>query len=127
MFLFKRKKAAPAAPPVAPQRSRSRMLDDIFYSSDTARKYEVTPEEITFFEALDAALRAAKKSTYYKVTRMANGALSVSSFKAYMGKIKLQGRTTWMQYMTSLYNSHTLENASLEDYIQALKYWTKAA
>lgn len=127
MFLLKRKKTAPSAPSVAFQRPQSRVLGGIRYSSDTARKYAVIPEEMAFFEALDVALHAAQKSTFYEVTRMANGALSVSSSKAYMGKIKLQGRKTWMQYMTSLYNSHTLEDASLEDYIQMLKYWAKSA
>lgn len=124
-MFFKRKKAASSAPSVVLQRPR--VLDGLHYGSDTARKYVVTPEETAFFEALDATLCAANKSTFYTATRMADGALSVSSSKAYMGKIKLQGRKTWMQYMTGLYNSHTLEDASLEDYIQMLKYWAKSA
>lgn len=86
-----------------------------------------TEDEKRFFEALEAALIAAKKSPAVTVTRMANKALSVRSRRAYIGKIKLQGRKTWMQYMTGLYNSEVAENLPLEEYIKLLKYWVKAA
>ena len=71
-----------------------------------AKEYTNTPDEVAFLAALDAALKAAKKSPSYEVTRMANGALSVRSRRAYLGKVKLQGRKTWMQYMTGTYTSH---------------------
>ena len=58
---------------------------------------------------------------------MADKALSVRSRHGYLGKIKLQGRKTWMQYMTSLYNVEVAENRPLEEYIQLLKYWVRAA
>lgn len=64
-------------------------------------------------------------STYMSLTRMANGAISVSTSSAYIGKIRLQGRKTWMQYMTSLYNAEVAENLPLEEYIQLLKYWVR--
>ena len=86
-----------------------------------------TEDEKRFLEALEAALTAAKKSPVVDVTRMANKALSVRSRHGYLGKIKLQGRKTWMQYMTSLYNTEVAENRPLEEYIQLLKYWVRAA
>lgn len=86
-----------------------------------------TEDEKRFLEALEAALTAAKKSPVVDVTRMANKALSVRSRHGYLGKIKLQGRKTWMQYMTSLYNAEVAENRPLEEYIQLLKYWVRAA
>ena len=49
--------------------------------------------------ALEAALRQGHKSVALTISRMANGALSVSSPRAYLGKVKLQGRKTWMQYI----------------------------
>ena len=86
-----------------------------------------TEDEKRFLEALEAALTAAKKSPVVDVTRMANKALSVRSLHGYLGKIKLQGRKTWMQYMTSLYNAEVAENLPLEEYIKLLKYWVRAA
>ncbi len=86
-----------------------------------------TEDEKRFLEALEAALTAAKKSPVVDVTRMANKALSVRSRHGYLGKIKLQGRKTWMQYMTSLYNAEVAENLPLEEYIKLLKYWVRAA
>lgn len=86
-----------------------------------------TEDEKRFLEALEAALTAAKKSPVVDVTRMANKALSVRSRHGYLGKIKLQGRKTWMQYMTSLYNAEVAENLPFEEYIKLLKYWVRAA
>ena len=86
-----------------------------------------TEDEKRLLEALEAALTAAKKSPVVDVTRMANKALSVRSRHGYLGKIKLQGRKTWMQYMTSLYNAEVAENLPLEEYIKLLKYWVRAA
>ena len=91
------------------------------------KEYHTTPDEEAFFAALDTALTAARKSPSYTVTRMANGALSVSSRRAYLGKVKLQGRKTWMQYMTGPHTSKTAEDEPLEEYIRLLKYWVKIA
>lgn len=97
------------------------------FSSDAARKYKVMPEEERFFSALEAALSAGHKNGAYKITRMADGAISVQSRHAYLGKIKLQGRKTWMQYMTGLYNAEQVEDAPLDEYVRLLKYWVKIA
>lgn len=88
-----------------------------------------TEDEKRFLDALEAALVAARKSpaVNINITRMADKALSVRSRHGYLGKIKLQGRKTWMQYMTSLYNAEVAENRPLEEYIQLLKYWVRAA
>lgn len=95
------------------------------YSTASSEKYSVTPDEERFFWAFEDALMGQGLSTYMSLTRMANGAISVSTCSAYIGKIKLQGRKTWMQYMTSLYNAEVEENLSLEGYIQLLKYWVR--
>lgn len=87
----------------------------------------VTEEEKRFLMALEAALIAAKKSPAVTVTRMSNKALSVHSRHACIGKIKLQGRKTWMQYMVGLYDAEVAENKPLEEYIRLLKYWVKVA
>lgn len=86
-----------------------------------------TEDEKRFLDALEAALIAAKKSPAVEISRIANKALSVRSRRAYLGKIKLQDRKTWMQYMTGLYTTEVAENLPLEEYIKLLKYWVRAA
>ena len=95
------------------------------YSTASSEKYAITPDEECFFWAFEDALIGQGLSTYMSLTRMANGAISVSTSSAYIGKIRLQGRKTWMQYMTSLYNAEVAENLPLEEYIQLLKYWVR--
>ena len=70
----------------------------IRYTTESSRRWSVTPDEEAFLAALEAALRQGHKSVALTISRMANGALSVSSQRAYLGKVKLQGRKTWMGY-----------------------------
>lgn len=67
-----------------------------------------------------------RKSTDLTISRMANGVLSVNSSRAYLGKIKLQGRRTWMQYMTRN-DAESIEDAPLEEYIHHLSFWVRSA
>ena len=46
-------------------------------ASTSAQKYAVTPEEERFFAAFHDALQNSRKSTFFKLTRMADGAISV--------------------------------------------------
>ena len=96
-------------------------------ASTSAQKYAVTPEEERFFAAFYDALQNSRKSTFFKLTRMADGAISVRNDRAYIGKIKLHGRKTWMQYLTGLYDAEVVENLPLEEYIKLLRYWVKTA
>lgn len=118
MGLFRRKTTQPAPPVVV-----SSLEHRLKCSGEDARKFSVTPDETAFFSALEAALDGQS----YTATRMADGTISVSTHRAYLGKIKLQGRKTRMQYMTSLYNTKSVEDAPLEEYIQHLTYWVKSS
>lgn len=113
------KKSTPTAPVIR------RKVWDI--KSSTTRKYQLSESEDRFLSALESALIAVKKSPTFSITRMSNGALSVSNSKAFLGKIKLQGRKTWMQYMISTYHSESAEDRPLDEYIVLLKYWVKSA
>lgn len=72
------------------------------------------------------ALRQGHKSVALTISRMANGALSVSSPRAYLGKVKLQGRKTWMQYIVRN-DAKSIEGAPLEEYIHHLNFWVRSA
>lgn len=88
---------------------------------------DATADELRFFAALDAALFAAGKPRDYKATRMSNGAISVSSGRAYLGKIKLKGRKTWMQYIKRSGNAESVSGLTLEEYIALIPRWVKTA
>ncbi len=76
--------------------------------------------------ALEAALRQGHKSAALTISCMANGALSVNGPRAYMGKIKLQGRKTWMQYIVRN-DAESIAGAPLEEYIHHLNFWVRSA
>lgn len=98
----------------------------IRYTTESSRRWSVTPDEETFLAALEVALRQGHKSVALTISRMANGALSVNSSRAYLGKVKLQGRKTWMQYMVRN-DAKSIEDAPLEEYIQHLSFWVRSA
>lgn len=98
----------------------------IRYTTESSRRWSITPDEEAFLAALEVALRQGRKSTALTISRMANGALSVNSSRAYLGKIKLQGRRTWMQYMTRN-DAESIEDAPLEEYIHHLSFWVRSA
>lgn len=98
----------------------------IRYTTESSRRWSITPDEEAFLAALEVALRRGRKSTDLTINRMANGVLSVNSSRAYLGKIKLQGRRTWMQYMTRN-DAESIEDAPLEEYIHHLSFWVRSA
>jgi hypothetical protein len=98
----------------------------IRYTTESSRRWSITPDEEAFLAALEVALRRGRKSTDLTISRMANGVLSVNSSRAYLGKIKLQGRRTWMQYMTRN-DAESIEDAPLEEYIHHLSFWVRSA
>ena len=98
----------------------------IRYTTESSRKWVVTPDEEAFLAALEAALRQEHKSVALTISRMANGALSVSSPRAYLGKVKLQGRKTWMQYMVRN-DAESVEDVPMEEYIRHLSFWVRSA
>lgn len=98
-----------------------------FIQARLQKKYQLTLEEKRFLFRLTSGLREARKDTKLQVRRMADGTLSVSSHRAYLGKIKLQGKKTWMQYPVNLYDVREAEDKTLEEYSQLLKYWVKFA
>lgn len=122
LVLFFKKSKSRVKTKVSQLQSKQVQLKRPFMAPDDANE-----DELAFFDAFEKALIAAGKSTACKCTRMSNNVIAVNSSRAWLGKIKLQGKSTWMQYMTSLYNSKTAENKSLEEYIALLKYWVKTA
>lgn len=89
---------------------------------------DATPEELAFLSALEGALKVAHKSPVYSVRRMSNKALEVRAANYhYLGKIKLQGRKTWMQYPKRGGDFDTLEDATLQEYIALLPRWARLA
>lgn len=76
MGLFRRKTTQPAPPVVV-----SSLEHRLKCAGESARKFSVTPDETAFFSALEAALDGQS----YTATRMADGTISVSTHRAYLG------------------------------------------
>lgn len=55
--------------------------------------------------------------------RMSTKDISVNYSGYPIGKVKLQGKKTWMQILTGLHDHNKLENASLEEYIESIDLW----
>ena len=58
-----------------------------------------------------------------ELKRMSNSSIEFRYNNYPVGKIKLQGKNTWMQILTSLYDQNKFENASQLEYIKAIDLW----
>lgn len=92
--------------------------------SSPKKVYEVTAEETRFLDAL------MSKSEHliterYRFERLSNGTINVWYRRYFVGKVKLQGRRTFFMYMKNIYDSVTIEDATLNDYINSLDLWIK--
>lgn len=88
--------------------------------SGSSKRYKITDGEISFFGAYIDGLSARGLDWAHIVPdRMSDGAIKVPG-----GRIKLQGRKTYMIYTRPERSlSTTSENLSLEEYIELQKHW----
>lgn len=60
---------------------------------------------------------------YFVLERKSDKAIAVFYKRIYVGRIKLQGRKTWMQILPNLYDVRKLENEELDTYIENIDLW----
>lgn len=95
-----------------------RVLDDLKGS-----KYcGVSEEEEKFIHELLLRLSINKETKDIRLYRMSNKAISVNYNMYPLGKIRLQGRKTWMQILIDLYDHETI-NGTLHDYLNGIDRW----
>lgn len=84
---------------------------------------DLSDDEEIFIKNLIYKFKLNKKKYYLNLERQSNKAISVY-YKGYpVGKIKLQGRKTWMQTFLNLYDVKILENEELDTYIENIDLW----
>lgn len=84
---------------------------------------EISESEEDFIKHLLFKLHQNNLVKLVRLKRMSNKAIDFSYNSYPIGKIKLQGRKTWMQILTSLYEQERLEDVSSSEYIEAIDSW----
>lgn len=100
------------------------MVDRIECDSKDLRNLPITDNEEQFFKALLMECDKIGMSRYLKLQRLSNKSFNVWC-NCYVGKIKLQGRDTYMQYLNLRDSVYLAENNPLRDYIKLIKKWIK--
>ena len=96
-----------------------RVIKDLLNS-----KYcEVNGTEEEFIKYLLYKLQQNNLRKLVRLKRMSNKAIDFSYNSYPIGKIKLQGKKTWMQILTNLYDQKRLEDVSDFEYIDAIDLW----
>lgn len=88
----------------------------------TAKDYTINDLEEQFFNELFTEL-SEQENKHIHLIRMTNGVLSVQYGTYPIGKIKLQGRSHWMQILKGQ-SSKTIEG-TVGDFIANIPYWKK--
>ncbi|WP_102274100.1 hypothetical protein [Cytobacillus massiliigabonensis] len=95
-----------------------RVLGDI----EKSKYCSISEEEMQFIYQLILKLFRCGETKSIRLTRMSNKAISVTYNTYPIGKVRLQGRKTWMQILIDLYEYETLEG-NLNDYIDGIDHW----
>ncbi|MBD8037084.1 hypothetical protein H9635_10035 [Solibacillus sp. A46] len=114
--------------PQMPKRIYEGAISDFYYERAVkdlvGSKYcEIDLNEEDFIKHLLYKLNQNNLNKLVKLNRMSNKTISFSYNSYPVGKIKLQGRKTWMQILTSPYDQERIEDASNHEYIEAIESW----
>lgn len=117
--LFKRKK-----PKENTNKSKweDEILEHLISSLASYQKYPVTEDEKLFLSVLSRKFVEANELKFIKVHRMSTKAIDFNYNGFPIGKVKLQGRKTWMQIIEDLYEVKTLEG-STDAYLDGIDLW----
>ena len=100
----------------------------IKYSTSSPTKlYEITGEESKFIiMLLSKAENIGLSPKKFRFIRMSNGIISVDydyfQNGGFVGKVKLQGRKTYILYMKNLYDSATVDG-DIDECLKGIDYW----
>lgn len=111
MWFFKKRVDVPAPEP-----------NYHFAFSQYNQQFPFSEEERMFFNAL--AEKSSNSNLFFQLERMANGAISVSTHKGFVGKIRLCKKKHWMLVMLNLYDSKIIEG-SFDDFVDGIDLWLK--
>lgn len=93
--------------------------------SSPSKTYEVTYDEIIAIKAIISHVRNKRKNPrLIRLFRLSNGTLNIFWNSYYVGKIKLQGKDKYLQYMKTLFDPEVIYGETLNDilpYISKLR------
>ncbi len=92
-------------------------------TSSTGKDYSISEKEEQFFSVLYNALSPSTNEKIH-LNRMANGTLAVYFGSFPVGKIKLRGKTYWMQIQKGLYTVKVIEG-NIDDFIEHIPDWER--
>lgn len=118
--MFGKKKKLPAVK--ASQASTSELLSRI--TSRTSKEINASDYEKEFFLAFENALRLAGLSvSIFSAERMSSGSIRVNCYPGMIGTVHLRKKFGSIQYLTSIYDVHDMNDAPLEAVIAVIPYW----
>lgn len=86
--------------------------------------FNTSDEEDLFFRNLvKATIDAKLNPDNFYFEPMSNKSFSIHYLSYPVGKIKLQGKKTWMQILKGLYGVKVVEEPSVGDYINHISEW----
>ena len=101
------------------------IINIINNSTNPVKTYEISENESVFFERLQEKIIYEKLKSPLCLTRLSNGTINVNYGSYPIGKIKLQGKSTHMQILKTVYKIDIIENNTLEEYINHIADWIK--
>ena len=84
--------------------------------------FDISPEEEKFFRVL---VKSTNKPWKIRLVRLKNGTFNVSTSEEYLGKICLQDKIKFIQYIDSKDNPISVEGDSADDLIPYISKWFK--
>jgi hypothetical protein len=93
-------------------------------SSNPSKIYKILEDEELFLASLIEQSNKKGLKPTFNFTRLLNGTINVDFKSYFVGKIKLQGRTTSMLVMKNIYDSMIIKG-SLADYIEGIDTWIR--
>lgn len=85
----------------------------------------VSTEEQVFIKQLLYKFVRQNEYRYLKLKRLSNKEIAVNYKNYPIGKIRLQGKKTWMQILKNLYDIEVIRDCKLEEYIDSIDLWLK--
>ena len=98
-----------------------------YNTSSPTKLYEISSDEEKFInELLYKSENVGLSPMKFSFTRLANGTINVDydylHNGGFVGKVKLQGRKTYIVYLKNLYDSVT-ENGDIDECLKAIDNW----
>lgn len=101
------------------------VLSQIKYNTNPPRKlYDVTSDEKTIIKAtIDHMRSKGKNPRLIRFIRLANGTFDVYRNTSYLGKVQLQGKKKFIQYMKNSLVSDVVYGEKVEDLLPFISKW----